>query len=328
MLIGLALTVLMTGASSAPTGPVLTSLNRSLSDPAGGSTIVITGTDLDSATGVTWGGAAASITANTSTSCTITTPAKAEGSSYDIVLTTAAGVSNGLPLESWYPGTEATCTLVLQKPSYAIVESPPTVFTGTWTARKGSNFSYAIPPNVPTDASGAPDYSATGKLLVGPNLSTFTTATTGGYFVVANLDSVSAPVANVYDEPCFIGMSGNARIILTINSSGLRPGIYDGAYRDITAFGGDLSGATHAFAMRWDSTNPFEGRVDAGSWQAHASATSPDNVLTNATQLGSNYSGAATTDGRELAVCIFNAKQSDAIANKCVEWARAHLGAV
>jgi uncharacterized repeat protein (TIGR02543 family) len=70
--------------------PTFTSLSVTAGPLAGGTTTVITGTNLESATAVTVGGAAATRGANTSTSLTITTPSRTVGAK-DIVITTAGG---------------------------------------------------------------------------------------------------------------------------------------------------------------------------------------------------------------------------------------------
>jgi hypothetical protein len=63
---------------------------------------VATGTGLDGATSVTVGGTSATITDNDATTVTFTTPAKAAGS-HDVVVTTAGGPSDALPL--YFEGT-------------------------------------------------------------------------------------------------------------------------------------------------------------------------------------------------------------------------------
>jgi hypothetical protein len=80
---------LKSGGVIAPT-PNITGVSPSSGSIAGGDSIIITGTSLGSASSVTIGGSPASITANTSTSITVTTPAHSAGAS-DVVVTTAAG---------------------------------------------------------------------------------------------------------------------------------------------------------------------------------------------------------------------------------------------
>ena len=70
--------------------PTIVSLSISEGTTAGGTSTVITGTSLSSATSVTVGGGAASIISNSSTEIVITTPVGIDGSK-DVVVTTAGG---------------------------------------------------------------------------------------------------------------------------------------------------------------------------------------------------------------------------------------------
>ena len=70
--------------------PTITSLSVTTGLAAGGTSTVITGTNLSSASSVTVGGSTASIISNTSTAITITTPSGTDGAK-NIVVTTAGG---------------------------------------------------------------------------------------------------------------------------------------------------------------------------------------------------------------------------------------------
>jgi hypothetical protein len=94
--------------------PALVSLNFATVYADGGDSVTITGTDLASASACTWGGASCAITANTATSLTFTTPVKVTGT-YDVVVTTAAGTSNALSLESFAP-VDLTPTILMRAP--------------------------------------------------------------------------------------------------------------------------------------------------------------------------------------------------------------------
>ena len=71
--------------------PTFTSLSVTAGPLAGGTTTVITGTNLESATAVTVDGVAATRSSNTSTSLTITTPGPRTAGAKNIVVTTAGG---------------------------------------------------------------------------------------------------------------------------------------------------------------------------------------------------------------------------------------------
>ncbi len=75
-------------AASVP--PTLAAVTPNTGPAAGGTAVIITGTGFDSVTSVTFGGAAATITHQTSTALEVTTPAGHAGV-VDIVITTNDG---------------------------------------------------------------------------------------------------------------------------------------------------------------------------------------------------------------------------------------------
>src|SRR5439155_878407 len=76
-----------TGGYTFQAGPAITGISPNSGPPAGGHSVNINGSDLNGATAVTFGGAAATITANTASQITVTTPAHAAGV-VDVVVTT------------------------------------------------------------------------------------------------------------------------------------------------------------------------------------------------------------------------------------------------
>ncbi|MGY1982404.1 IPT/TIG domain-containing protein, partial [Nocardia gipuzkoensis] len=76
--------------------PTLTSINPASGSAAGGTTVVLTGTNLTGATGVSFGGTpATSFTVNSPTQITAVAPAHAAGT-VQVTVTTAVGTSNGV----------------------------------------------------------------------------------------------------------------------------------------------------------------------------------------------------------------------------------------
>ena len=73
-----------------PPAPTVTGLSVHNGTTAGGTSVIITGTNLTGVTSVTFGGTAGTITANTATQITATTPAHANGS-VRVVVTTPGG---------------------------------------------------------------------------------------------------------------------------------------------------------------------------------------------------------------------------------------------
>lgn len=164
------------GWQAVDTPPTVTALSYSGgllgADPAGGETVTITGTNFQSGANVTFGGtAAASVTVNSSTSITATTPAKTAGD-YDVVVTNSNGLAatlqngisyNGLPAfsspaagkigESLAPNTAiSTITIVAAEPDSGAISYSIT--------------SGALPGTLVLDSDGTidgttPDLSAT-----------------------------------------------------------------------------------------------------------------------------------------------------------------------
>jgi hypothetical protein len=85
--------------------PTVTSLATTSGPTAGGTTVVITGTNLSAATGVKFGTTSATgLTANTATSITVTAPAGSAGT-VDVTVTTAGGTSAtnaGISTPTWH----------------------------------------------------------------------------------------------------------------------------------------------------------------------------------------------------------------------------------
>ena len=80
--------------------PTVVGIAPSSGSTSGGNSIVISGTNLSNATGVTVGGAAATITANTATSITVTAPVGASGVA-DVLVTTADGTSRNTAADNY-----------------------------------------------------------------------------------------------------------------------------------------------------------------------------------------------------------------------------------
>jgi hypothetical protein len=76
-------------------GPVISSITPNQGPTAGGNTVTLTGTNLSSATAVTFGSHSATITGNTSTQITVTAPAGAPAP-VTVSVTTPAGTITGL----------------------------------------------------------------------------------------------------------------------------------------------------------------------------------------------------------------------------------------
>ena len=77
--------------------PVLTAISAARGPTGGGTSVTLTGTGLAGATGVSFGGAAATITADSATQITVTSPAVSNTGTVSVTVTTPAGTSNAEP---------------------------------------------------------------------------------------------------------------------------------------------------------------------------------------------------------------------------------------
>lgn len=114
------------GAGGAPT-PTIGSVSPSSGPSSGGQSVTLTGTNLSGATSVTFGGVAATITGNTATSITVTTPARAAG-----VVSVVAGVAAGsATAASAYTYVSAPVITGLSPTSGPIAGGQTVVISGT-----------------------------------------------------------------------------------------------------------------------------------------------------------------------------------------------------
>lgn len=125
-------------------GPTITNLNPNNGPAAGGTSVVITGTNLTGVTGVTFGGVAGTgITANTATSVTVTSPAGSGAA--NVIVTTAGGSSGALTF---------TYAAALTAP---VITSPSTA-----NATEGTPFNYTITASGNPAPAIATGFNATG----------------------------------------------------------------------------------------------------------------------------------------------------------------------
>lgn len=226
---GMAVAAVVAGGIT-PT-PVLTSLSSDLVDVLGGDSITITGTNLGSATACTVGGTSATITANTATTLTFTMPAKSAGS-HNVQVTTAAGSSNTLSIEVWYPGTETSTTECWGgNAGYTAGEE-----SGTFTGRKAGTL-LAEATNFPDAVGGVPDFVRANSdvLKNASNLSAF--IGTGDFTVagVVELDSISSTADPTAVNPWTL------EAILAENASDFAIGV------------SNVAGVWKMFVYVWDS---------------------------------------------------------------------------
>src|SRR5213078_857152 len=76
-----------------PSSPTISTVNPGSGSVAGGTSVTITGTNLDSASSITFGGSAATVVARSATSLTVTTPAHTAGS-VSVAITNPGGTTS------------------------------------------------------------------------------------------------------------------------------------------------------------------------------------------------------------------------------------------
>lgn len=314
MFLGLGLSICQARAE----GTVLTSLNYSQADTAGGESITITGTGLDSASSCTVGGTSATITANTSTTLTFTTPAKAAGT-YDVVVTTARGASNALSLVTWAP-SELSLTL-FNRASFSA--SP---WAGTASAGVSGTKSLTEATNPPSVGSAVnsltpADFDGTNDILnLSGTLATYATASAYSGWALVYVDAISTNAASSFDNDAILSTTGGAAVAIYLKSTGVV------GFRHFGGTSGELAltrtfttGTWQLVQWKYDGTNA-KLRVNGGT----RGSVAPDALAatTNPVAIGQNYAGAQFLDGKILEIGLTNTAISDANEDKILAYAR------
>src|SRR5207302_1109041 len=109
--------------------PTVTGVSPGSGPTAGGNTLTISGQNLDSATGVSFGASAGTIQSNTATQITATVPAGSAGT-VDVTVSTAGGTSakNASDQYTYAAAPTATITLPKDNQTYNQGQSVPTSF--------------------------------------------------------------------------------------------------------------------------------------------------------------------------------------------------------
>jgi hypothetical protein len=299
--------------------PVLVSLDFDLADTDGGDTIVITGTDLDSASSVTVGGTSATITGNTSTTVAFTMPAKSSGS-HNVQVTTPGGVSNTLAIEAWSPLTETSCTFLCERPDYSSG-------TGTWSTRLGTALNDAGTP--PSASGGAPIFAGADNSYLDGDVHADMVPTTGGSMAVVS-DSTNTNTltpSTPYLNPTLLVNETNGTLGLAYGDvSGTRGWmghVYDGtAYRTLHV-AATISQYNTAI-LRFDNTS-LDVRVNGGAFSTTAT-TGLWGFSGGNLRVGGGYNGLEDFRGTPRAIALFDVKISDAVATKLWKWGKCRHG--
>src|SRR5439155_18069877 len=245
-------------------GPAITGISPNSGPPAGGQSVNINGSDLNGATAVTFGGAAATITANTATQITVTTPAHAAGV-VDVVVTTPGGSTTSTGGYTFQAGPAITGISPNSGPTVggqsvningSDLNGATAVTFGGAAAAITANTATQITVTTPTHAAGAVDVVVT---TLGGNASS-----TGGYTYQA-----LPPPAPVVTS--FMPISGPVGTTVTITGSN-----FTGS--TVVAFNG-----TAATNFTVDLDTQITVTVPSGATSGKVSVTNPGGTVQSAT---------------------------------------------
>jgi hypothetical protein len=210
-------------AGSAPT---ITSLNYSQGDVAGGGqSIIATGTNLLGATSASFGGTAATVTGSTSTTATITLPAKAAGVT-TVTVTTPSGTSGTLAFEFWSPASLALSLWC--RGSYTGAPWAGNASAGASTGRTLATD--GADPTTGTAVGGFTPASSNGTKKLKSSVTLSTLLPGAGYeiFALFKATSAAAPTAAPYTDPQIVGENTDGDVGIAFTTSGVSAFHFDG----------------------------------------------------------------------------------------------------
>ena len=208
-----------TYTSASPTAPTITAVSPSSGSTAGGTSVVITGTDLTGATAVNFGStAASSFTVNSATQITAVSPAGAAGA-VNVAVTTAGGTATSNGAFTYAVPQQSAPTITAVSPSSG------TTAGGTSVVITGTNFTGATAVNFGTTAATSFTVnSATQITALAPagsagavNVAVTTaggTATSNGAFTYAAPQQPSAPTISSV-SPSVGLLAGGTSVVIT-----------------------------------------------------------------------------------------------------------------
>ncbi len=268
-----------TNPNAAPPGPVpaVTSIAPTSGTTAGGTSVVITGTDFTGATAVAFGGvAAASFTVNSSTQITAVTPALTAGAK-DVSVTTAYGTGTlagaftasafslaGLAWELWLKGSSRS--------SSQITGTASAGGSGGASRKLTSTSANAIAAGATFNALPSIDWNSDDMWSSGNFVLSDIVAAGGNEFtciMVIQVNSYTATGTAFHDVPrIFATGGGGAYFGIGAHNDGtsgkLVVGLYDGAFKTHKA---TLATATkQVVAMRLTAAGVLGIKVGAAAW--------------------------------------------------------------
>ncbi len=273
----------------AAVAPAVTSLNPTSGSTAGGNSVTINGTDLASATGVTFGGTSCPITSNTATQIQCTAPARSAGT-VDVIVTTAGGSS---------ANTAADDYTYLDPPTVTSLSptSGPTA-GGTSVTITGSNFagatvvSFGGTPATSFTVDSATQITATAPPRSAGAVNVIVT-TPGGISADTAADDytyIPPPTLGTYPA-ANLGLSGNT----TVTPSAAPLGTTRMRVTAPTSFIGELTADPATGVVR--ITNAHLAKIPAGAYTVTVRAFGPGGITTTTFNLTVTPTACVGTSG-------------------------------
>ncbi|PZA12230.1 transporter [Rhodopseudomonas palustris] len=278
--------VTSTGGFTYIAGPTISTISPSAGPTAGGTSVTITGTDLSGVTGVTVGGAAATLGTNTATSIVITTPSGTAGAR-DVVVTTAGGSATSVggftyaappTIGTISPSSGSTGGGTSVTITGTNLSGVTSVTIGGASATLGTNTSTSIAVTTPSGTAGARDVvvttaggsvTSTGGFtyILSPSISTITPnagPTAGGTSVTitgTNLSGVTS--VTVGGASATLGTNTSTSIVITTpaGTAGARDVVVTTAGGSATSVGG----FTYAGPPTIGTISPSSGSTAGGT---------------------------------------------------------------
>lgn len=293
---------------AAPTLASVSTAGGAVGDIAGAYAATLTGTAFTGATGVTFGGTAAtSVVVVSATTITCVVPARPTGAS-SVIVTTPGGSNVANTAFRYFSLAELTISGYWRAPFSASPWTPTSSAGASGT--NGSLAEVTNPPVTGTAVNGFVPAAFNGTTHVLTNasaLASMVTDTAGSLVCLFNATTAIADPGSTssYLDPSLIS-SGTSRLQLGFSAAGVRLSTFNGtAWDGVAAACG--TAAWHLAQARWNSTT-IEVRVDGGAWQtlARTIVTAGGSV-----QIGKNYD-LAFLAGKILETATCQSRLSDA----------------
>ena len=311
-------------ASIYDASPTVTSISTGSGSTLGGRTIIITGTNLMGATGITVGGVACSnFSVSSSTTATCTAPAGSAGTA-SVLVTTSSGTSSANTLFTYVaPATQATLMLTASQSSinvngtsglstsggsgsgsvsFSLVSGPCTLSGATVTGTgAGRCIVTATKPSDGTYASATSAQVTVTVLAPTPTL-TFTTTTSASVTMLGSLTNAATSSLSGGSYGAISYTSSN-NAVATVNSSGLVAPVSEGT-ATITATQAAVTGVNAQAAQTYALTVSLASQTITAS--ASASSINTGSTANIATSGGSG-SGALSYSSSNSSFATVNA---------------------